>query len=245
MRFGEAMIIILIACLIFAVLEWFFEFKDIKVGIYLAKPTMMILLISWVWFYADVPQLLTGIESSSVIWFIIGLVFCLVGDVFLMLPERFFMPGLVSFLLGHICYIVGFGIPTPTSGNEMAAILIAVFLLFLAGWVYVRLAAGMQVLGKKQMRIPVLFYTIVITIMLYSALMTLFNPDWDFYSSILVSIGAILFLVSDIMNAWVRFVVLIPNHRLWIMSTYHLAQLCIAVGAALHFSGLKPVSLLW
>jgi len=155
--------------------------------------------------------------------------------------QKFFR-GLISFLLGHIFYIIGFGIPIPTSGDEMAAIIIAVFLLFLAGWVYIRLATGMQVLGKKSMRIPVLFYTVVITVMLYSALMTLFNDHWNFYSSILVSVGAILFLVSDIMNAWVRFVKRFPNHRLWIMSTYHLAQLCIAVGAALHFSGFKPVS---
>jgi alkylglycerol monooxygenase len=245
MRFGEAMILILIACLIFAVLEWFFEFKKIKIGIYLTKPTMMILLIIWVWFYADIPQLLTGIESSSVIWFFIGLIFCLGGDVFLMFSDRLFLPGLISFLLGHICYIVGFGMPIPTPGNEIAAILIAVVLLFLAGWVYVRLAAGMQVSGKKRMRIPVLFYTVVITMMVFLALMTLFNDDWKLYSSILVSVGAVLFLVSDIMNAWVRFVEQIPNQRLWIMSTYHLAQLCIAVGAALHFSGLKPGSVLW
>lgn len=239
------MLLILIACLIFAVLEWIFEFKKIKLGIYLTKPTMMILLIIWVWLFAEVPQLLTGIESSSVIWIIIGLIFCLGGDVFLMFPERFFMPGLISFLLGHISYIVGFGMPISKLGNEMAAILIAVVLLFLAGWVYVRLATGMQVSGKKRMRIPVLFYTIVITVMVFSALMTLFNDDWYMFSSILVSVGAILFLVSDIMNAWVRFVERIPNQRLWIMSTYHLAQLCIAVGAALHFSGLKPESLLW
>ena len=95
------------------------------------------------------------------------------------------------------------------------------------------------------MRIPVLFYTVVIVIMLFSALMTLFNADWNLISSILVSIGAVLFFVSDVMNAWVRFVARIPNHRLWIMSTYHLAQLCIAVGVALHFSGYIPQSLLW
>jgi len=43
------------------------------------------------------------------------------------------------------------------------------------------------------------------------------------------------------MNAWVRFVALIPNYRVWIMSTYHLAQMCLAVGAALHFSNLAPL----
>lgn len=235
---------ILIAVLIFAVLEWFFEYKKNRQGIYLTKPTTMMLLIIWVWFYADVPRLMSGINTSSVIWFIFGLLFCLGGDVFLMLSERFFMPGLISFLVGHICYIVGFGMPIPPPGSEMGAMLIAAFLVFVAGWVYVRLAGGMRVSGKEHMRIPVLFYTVVIVLMLFSALMTLFNDGWDLLPSVLVSVGALIFLVSDIMNAWVRFVALIPNHRLWIMSTYHLAQVCIAIGAALHFSSLIPLPLI-
>jgi hypothetical protein len=79
--------------------------------------------------------------------------------------------------------------------------------------------------------------------MLFSALMTNFNPEWDFMPSILVSGGAFFFLVSDIMNAWVRFVGLIPNHRVWIMVTYHFAQISIAVGVAIHFTGLVPLPL--
>ena len=238
------MYIVLLAALIFAVLEWFFEYKKIKQGIYLTKPTVMLLLIAWVWFYADVPLLMSGINTSSVIWFVLGLFFCLGGDVFLMLPERFFLPGLISFLVGHICYIIGFGIPIPPTGSETIALIIAVILIFVAGWVYVHLASGMRASGKERMRIPVLFYTVVIVLMLFSALMTLFNSEWDLLPSVLVSVGAFIFFVSDIMNAWVRFVALIPNHRLWIMSTYHLAQMCIAVGAALHYSNLAPFTLM-
>jgi uncharacterized membrane protein YhhN len=36
----------------------------------------------------------------------IGLAFCLAGDVFLLLSERWFIAGLVAFLLGHVCYIL-------------------------------------------------------------------------------------------------------------------------------------------
>jgi len=232
------MIFILFAVLIFAVLEWFFEHKKNNLGIYITKPTMMILLIAWLWFYADVPVLITDSNTLSVIWFVLGLLFCLGGDVFLMLPEPFFLPGLISFLVGHICYIIGFGMPVPQPGGVMAAVLIAVLLIIVAGWVYVRLAVGMQASGKQRMRIPVLIYTVVITLMFFSALMTVFNNEWDLLPSVLVSVGALLFLVSDIMNAWVRFVAPIQNHRLWIMSTYHIAQVSIAAGAALHFSSL-------
>jgi len=235
------MIFLLIGALIFAVLEWFFEYKKNKLGIYLTKPTVMLLIIAWTWLFAEVPALMSGFNTSAVIWFIFGLFFCLVGDVFLMLPERFFLPGLIMFLLGHICYIIGFGMPIPSPGSEVAAIIIGIILVIVAGWIYVRLASGMRDSGKERMRIPVLFYTIVIVLMLFSALMTLFYREWNMLPSILVSVGAFLFLVSDIMNAWVRFIALIPNYRVWIMSTYHLAQMCLAVGAALHFSNLAPL----
>ena len=74
--------------------------------------------------------------------------------------------------------------------------------------------------------------------MLFSALMTLFDPAWNLLPAALASVGATLFLVSDIMNAWVRFVGPIKNHRLWIMSTYHLAQVGIAASAVFHFAAL-------
>ena len=232
-----------IAALIFAGLEWFFEYKKNLWGIYLTKPTVMLLLIAFVWFYADVPVLMSGLNTSAIIWFILGLLFCLGGDVFLMLPERFFLPGLISFLLGHIFYIAGFGMPIPQAGSELTALVIAAVLILVSGWVYVKLANGMQVSGKDRMRIPVLIYTIVIALMLFLALLTLFNTEWALLPSILVSVGALLFFISDIMNAWARFVRPIPNHRLWIMSTYHLAQVGIAMGAAIHFSNLAIMTI--
>jgi uncharacterized membrane protein YhhN len=230
------MIVVLVTALILAILEWLFEFKKNKLGIYLTKPAVMILLIIWLWYSVDVPNLLPDSNSSSIIWFIFGLIFCLGGDVFLMLPKRFFLPGLISFLIGHICYTLGFGVSIPASTSKITAMLIAFVLIAVAWWVYVRLKSGMNLSGQERMRIPVLIYTVVISLMLYSALMTLFNPEWALLPSIFVSVGALLFLISDIMNAWVRFVALLPNYRLWIMSTYHFAQFCITLGVSLHFS---------
>jgi len=226
---------LLIAALIFALLEWFFEVNKIKLGIYITKPTVILLLLAWIWINADVPMLMLGINTSSILWFILGLVFCLGGDIFLMLPERFFLPGLISFLLGHIFYIVGFNHVIPPAGSAVAAMVIGVILILFSGWVYIKLARGMQQTGKTRMRIPVLVYTIVIALMLYSALLSLFDENWSRLPAAIVSVGALLFLISDIMNAWVRFVGPITNHRLWVMSSYHLAQIGIAFGATLHF----------
>ena len=83
--------VLLYTALIFAVMEWYFEYKQNKLGIYLTKPTMMIFLIAWVWFYADVPSLMLGFDTSAIMWFVVGLALCLGGDIFLMLPERFFL----------------------------------------------------------------------------------------------------------------------------------------------------------
>ena len=37
-----------------------------------------------------------------------ALVLSLIGDVFLLLPKRFFLPGLVMFLLAHVSFLIGF-----------------------------------------------------------------------------------------------------------------------------------------
>ena len=227
---------LLYAVFIFAPLEWYFEYKKNQVGIFLTKPMVMLFLMGWVWFYADVPTLMLDIYASGIMWILLGLLFCLGGDIFLMLPERFFLPGLISFLLGHIFYIVAFSHVVPPSGAEIFGLLIVILLVLVAGWVYLQLSRGMKKSGKFRMRIPVLIYTIVITLMLYSALLSVFDENWILSHAILVSIGALLFMISDIMNAWVRFVGPIREHRLWIMSTYHLAQIGIAVGTALHFA---------
>jgi alkenylglycerophosphocholine hydrolase len=229
--------ILLIVALILAPLEWFFEYKKNRLGIYLTKPTVMLLLIAWILTDADVPTLMLGVNTSSILWFILGLFICFWGDIFLMLPgERLFLPGLISFLLGHFFYIIGFYHVIPPAGSAIVALVIAIILVLVSGWVYVRLANGMQESGKTGMRIPVLIYTIVIAFMLYSAVLSLFDENWLSLPASFVSVGALLFMISDIMNAWVRFVGPIKNHRVWIMSTYHLAQFGIALGATLHFA---------
>ena len=40
-------------------------------------------------------------------WFVVALVMSLAGDIFLMLPGDLFVPGLGSFLLAHVAYVVG------------------------------------------------------------------------------------------------------------------------------------------
>jgi uncharacterized membrane protein YhhN len=44
--------------------------------------------------------------------------------------------------------------------------------------------------------------------------------------------GAVLFVTSDAVIGWSRFVGPVPNHRLVIMVTYHLAQVLLVLSLA-------------
>jgi len=68
---------------------------------------------------------------------------------------------------------------------------------------------------------------------LFSALWTLFRPDWTASASGLAASGALLFLCSDILLAVDRFAYRFPHARLWVRVTYHLGQLALVGGAAL------------
>jgi uncharacterized membrane protein YhhN len=148
-------------------------------------------------------------------WFVAALVFSLAGDVFLMAPRDLFVPGLASFLVGHLCYLVGFW----THGPRALALVIAVIVV----------AAVVAPLGRRILTAiarsgdpeaggllaPVAGYIAVISAMLATALAT-GNP--------LAGAGAVLFVASDSMIAWDRFVRSFRWAPVAIMVTYHLGQ---------------------
>lgn len=208
-----------------AVVDWIAVFKKWKPLEYIAKPGMMLTLI--VLFY-----LAAGIEGS-LLWFALGFVFSLAGDIFLMLPNRQFVAGLVSFLLAHVAYITGFNTPLPQFQWSIPAV--AVLIALVARQIYVQLSPGFT--GENsRLRIPVIAYIFVISLMLFSALITLTRIDWIFEAALLASLGAVLFYVSDTIIAWEKFIRPVQHGRLLTMVTYHLAQLFIAFAAVIQFT---------
>lgn len=203
------------------------EYKGRRTVVYFAKPTVMISLLAWLYFYAGL--------DGPLIYFALGILFSLGGDVFLMLPnmDRWFVFGLASFLIGHIFYTVGlnYSIPPLTVFGIFLAISIALFV----AQIYKRLAAGLHAKGKDRLRFPVLIYSVVISLMWLSALQTIFDVNWKTNASLLVSIGATLFVASDIVLAWFRFVSPIKHGRMINLSCYHLGQILLIVGAGLQF----------
>ena len=213
-----------------AVLDWIAVAREWKKLEYFAKPATMLALLTFV--------IQNGGLSGGMIWFTLGLIFSLAGDVFLMLPKEQFIAGLVSFLLAHVAYIVGLAPKLPRDlPSLLIATSLAIFIALAASQIYRRIAAGLQTSGKTSLRSPVLLYTIVISLMLFSAMLTLLGDRWSSIDALTVCAGAALFFLSDAILAWNKFVSPIRYGRLMNMASYHLGQLLIALGAALHFLG--------
>jgi uncharacterized membrane protein YhhN len=109
-------------------------------------------------------------------------------------------------------------------------------ILIVSFTVYKKIGLGLGKRKKKRYKIPIAFYSIIISMMLYAAFLTLFNYDWNFQASFLVSTGGLLFYFSDIFSAWIRFVEVRSLRSVTVMMTYHLAQILLAAGAVFHLN---------
>jgi alkenylglycerophosphocholine/alkenylglycerophosphoethanolamine hydrolase len=210
---------------IFAVLESLVLYKSWRKLEFVTKPAVMLCLFIWLYFTAGL--------GGSLLWFGLGIIFSLVGDVFLLFIDRFFMFGLIAFLVAHIAYLVGFNTPPP-QGLSAWSFGVAIVIGISAMRLLRRIVTGVR---ETQPRLvgPVVLYSAVITLMLLSALLTLFRSEWMTTPALLVSLGAILFFLSDIVLAWNRFIAPIKHGRMLNIGMYHLAQIAIVVGAAMQF----------
>lgn len=177
---------------------------------YLFKPLTTILLLVLVWRSPD-PH---GFRP----WVMAGLVFSTLGDIALMLPVDAFVIGLGAFLLAHLAYIAAFA-------RRAAAIPVAWGALL-----YAALAAGVLALllpaVPAELRWPVIAYALVLAAMAATALGA---------SSIAgrrLALGGALFVLSDGLLAWNRFVEPLPLASLWVLASYWAAQWCIARSVA-------------
>lgn len=149
---------------------------------------------------------------------LIGLLFSLAGDVFLMLPRDRFIMGLLSFLLAHVCYIAAFAV----DGARLTPFWSALpFLLY----AIVMLRALWPTLRK--MKVPVVVYTLAISVMAWLALNRwLAGAD---NGQLTAFVGALLFVASDSFLAVDRFKRRTRYAQFSILSTYFAAQWLIAL----------------
>lgn len=192
----------------------------------LSKPALLISLI--IYFGLNVMRF----GKSKFSHFILaGLIFSLGGDVLLMFQDQgsYFTFGLVSFLLAHVFYIAAF---TKTYEENHEIKLLKKYgwvMVLVVGYAWFFFNAVKDHLGD--MLGPVLIYTMVISLMLLIALNRFKKVSSA--SFIFIAFGAALFVASDSLLAWNKFVRDLDHAHLWIMLTYGLAQFGITKGAVL------------
>ena len=213
--------------LISAISDWHAVYKGWKKLEYLLKPLTMVLLFISLF-------ISTGGLQGIALWFGIGIILSLAGDILLMLPKERFIAGLAAFLFAHVAYIIGFNKTLPRF-NALALVWV-VLLGIIAAQLYRHIAAGLVRHEKESLQKPVLAYTAVIALMLLSALLTLSRPDWEMHAALTVSVGATLFMLSDAILAWNRFVRPIKKGRVMNMAAYHLGQIILVIGVVVHWS---------
>lgn len=219
------MYILIILAFIFAALESLALWQGWSRLEFIAKPAVMVCLFIWLYGTAGL--------RGALLWFGIGILFSLAGDIALLFIDRFFALGLLSFLLAHFAYLIGFNIPLPEIPG-IWAFGVAIVIGLSAVRLLRRIVAGVRI-TQARLVTPVILYSTVITLMLLSALLTLFRPEWSSTPAYLVSFGAFLFYLSDIILAWSRFVSPIENSRILNIGLYHLGQIAIVVGVAMQF----------
>jgi uncharacterized membrane protein YhhN len=155
-----------------------------------------------------------------------GLTLCLIGDVFLALPgQRVFLLGLISFLCGHMAYLIAF---FHLAAFSYWAVLGLWFGSMISAPTYLWLK---PYLGT--MRPAVLIYIVVITLMLCGAWAMIATDTLSLSGKRLIFLGAILFYVSDVFVARDRFVAKRFLNRLIGLPMYYAGQFFFAFSLGL------------
>ncbi|HJS17440.1 MAG TPA: lysoplasmalogenase [Anaerolineales bacterium] len=215
-----------ILALIFAGLAALAVQKNIPWLERLARPAVIICLFIWL-------VLENGLQAN-VLWFGVGLLFSLAGDILLMISlERRFLVGLAAFLMTHICYIIGFN-EQLISFTVWSFVLL--FFIFLNGIrILRRIVGAIRAAEQNRLVYPVILYGLLVSLMLYAAMSTIFDPAWSTGAAFFVSAGAFLFYMSDLFLAWNKFVTPIGNIRILNSLTYHLGQISLIAGVISQF----------
>jgi uncharacterized membrane protein YhhN len=135
----------------------------------------------------------------------------------LLWPKEGFLPGLVSFLLAHLCYLVAF-----TRGQRLGAWWPAFAAYALAaGLILWRLWPGVP--GALQL--PVIAYVLCLASMAAQAAVLWRKGE---PRGLVLALGGALFVASDALLATNKFAGPLPLASLWILASYWAAQWCIA-----------------
>jgi uncharacterized membrane protein YhhN len=180
---------------------------------YVFKPLTTILILA----AALLPGAFLSDQYAGAIAF--GLLFSLVGDIFLMLPGDRFLFGLVSFLVTHLCYIAAFLTNASAPGFLWPALPLSLMGAIVLAFLWPALSSSLK--GAVSLYVAVI---VTMAVLAAGRALALHAPD-----TLSAAIGALLFMTSDAILAISRF-----------RRPFHLSQ-AVALGS--YFSGQLLIAL--
>ena len=200
----KSKILQVILAIVFAI-DLFFIFNNQTELRFFTKPLLLPILI--LMYFSQVKSAKTQLDK----FFLAGLTLSFFGDLFLLFKWGF-LAGLVSFLLAHVFYIISFRKKFHKSIWKFWPMILGLYASILLVFLFPYL---------KEMKIPVLIYAVVISVMMFSSLKT---------NNRNLIIGALLFLISDTLLSVNLFVKPLMILNLLVMITYVLAQWILVRG---------------
>jgi uncharacterized membrane protein YhhN len=198
---------------------------------FFSKPLILIGLI--LYFYRISKPIASTLLTKSILS---ALIFSWIGDILLMW-SHLFVYGLGSFLMAHVCYIIGFRLAQKSESKIHQVDFVRTFFFNLP--IYMVAAITFYLINPNlgNMKIPVIAYLIVIVSMVTTARERFKKCDPSSFWQ--VFIGALLFFISDGMIALSKFYKAFPESGVLIMGTYATAQLLIVMGIRSYLIGKK------
>src|SRR4030043_1425111 len=207
-------LLIIIIGIILLVVVLYYEKKKNRIHLLITKSILSLLFVMTVL-----------LQSHSVPayyhYLLVGLIFCLIGDVCLALPqEKVFMVGLFGFLIGHVFYIFSF-----LSLIQISRwISTGLFIIFgISAFIFFWLRPYL-----RSMLIPVLLYILVITIMASGAWAVFWESSFQTSGRALILAGSLCFYFSDLFVARDKFIKEEYRNRLFGLPLYYTGQFLLA-----------------
>lgn len=153
-----------------------------------------------------------------------GLIFGMFGDFFLLDDSRYIIPGMISFVSAHLCYIAAF-VLSPDFNFTIGIpgiVIITVSLIYIY-----TLNMLIRKDSKSKLFIPAVAYCVVLTVLNLAAQ----SYDYSHGGLSILSAGTFLFYISDAFLSWDFMINRYKSAALLTMSTYYSAQMLIAYKA--------------
>ena len=200
----------LIAFIIFSLVDFFGIYLEKQWMIYLAKPMLMTTLFGY--YYLN--------KKSDNLFFVLGLLFSLFGDLFLLgSGELYFILGLIFFLIAHVFYIIMvFKMLSEIRLKDFMIAGIPYLLLFL-------ILINVLYDGLGSMKIPVIIYAMTISFLGVVSLLLFLQSRTK--TTLLLLFGVLVFITSDTILSLNLFYEKQSFYPILIMTTYVMAQFLI------------------